>query len=188
MKLLIVDDCEDILNILFSFLELSGHAIDKALNGIEAAMLLQQESYDVVITDATMPDMSGVELCRFIKSRFPATYIIGISGSLHALDELKAAGADICFTKPFHIDELEKAIKNKPRTLSINTDIMSKGSDFYSLTGHLAPTANPTEKNFFTTNQVVSGYADCKADTRPSKRFWFKIAHLQGRQKSKKQL
>lgn len=113
MKLLIVDDCADIAYILSSFLELSGHETDKALNGREAAELLRNNSYDVVITDAEMPEMDGKGLCKFIKSGFPSVYIIGISGSCHALAELTAAGADICFAKPFHIDELEEAIENR---------------------------------------------------------------------------
>lgn len=113
MKLLIVDDCVDIVNILSSFLELSGHEIDKALNGIEAVELLRKNFYDVVITDAEMSGMDGMELCKFIKSGSSTVYIIGISGSSHALNELKEAGADICFSKPFHIDEIEKAIENK---------------------------------------------------------------------------
>jgi DNA-binding response OmpR family regulator len=70
MKLLIADDCVEIVNILSSFLELSGHEIDKALNGIEAAELLRNNSYDVVITDAQMPGMDGKGLCKFIKSGF----------------------------------------------------------------------------------------------------------------------
>jgi DNA-binding response OmpR family regulator len=112
MKLLIVDDCVDIVNILSSFLELSGHEIDKALDGIEAAELLRSNSYDVVITDAEMPRMGGAELCRFIKSDFPATYVIGMSGSFQALNDFKAAGSDICFAKPFHLDEMENAVEN----------------------------------------------------------------------------
>lgn len=112
MKLLVVDDCVDIVNLLSSFLELSGHETDKALNGIEAAELLRNNPYDVVITDAEMPRMDGVELCEFIKSDFPSIGVIGISGSFHALDKFKTAGADICFSKPFHIDEIEKAIES----------------------------------------------------------------------------
>ena len=118
MKLLIVDDCVDILNILSSFLELSGYETDKALNGMEAAERLQNNSYDVVITDAEMPGMDGQELCMFIKSDFPSLYVIGMSGSFQALNELKAAGADICFSKPFHVGEVEEAIENRFLSLS----------------------------------------------------------------------
>jgi len=132
MKLLIVDDCIEVVNILTSFLELSGYKIDKALDGIEAVELLRNNSYDVVITDAEMPRMGGVELCKFIKSDFPAIYIIGISGSFYALAELKAAGADICFSKPFHIDEIEKVIENLHVDYHVHADI----HDSYRLPGH----------------------------------------------------
>ena len=113
MRLLIVDDCLEIVNILSSILELSGHETHKALNGLEATELLRKDFYDIVITDAEMPGMDGMELCRWIKSRFPGTYIIGTSGSLSSIDRLGAAGADLCFSKPFRICEIEKAIQNK---------------------------------------------------------------------------
>lgn len=143
MKLLIVDDCVDIINILSSFLELSGYETDKALNGIEATKLLQNNSYDVVITDAEMPGMDGQELCKFVKSDFPSLYIIGMSGSFQALNELKAAGADICFPKPFHVGEVEEAIEN--RFLSLSPDLSSPiGISVSSrLSGHPAISTYP---------------------------------------------
>jgi DNA-binding response OmpR family regulator len=115
MKILLVDDCADILNLLASFLELSDHETDKALNGVEALELLHKNVYDVVITDSEMPRMDGQALCKFIKAELPDLYIIGISGSSEALDKLSAAGADVCFAKPFRIGEIEKAIENRFR-------------------------------------------------------------------------
>lgn len=112
MRLLIVDDCADILHILSSFMELSGYETNKALNGLEAIELLRKDSYDVVITDAEMPAMDGRKLCKYIKSVTPGIYIIGMSGSPQALDELRTAGADIVFSKPFRLNDLDKAIEN----------------------------------------------------------------------------
>lgn len=111
MKLLIVDDCVDVVNILSSFLKLSGYEIDVAFDGIEAVKLLRSNFYNVVITDAEMPELDGMKLCKFIKSNYSTVYIIGISGSIYGLEGLNDAGADICFSKPFHIDEIKKAIK-----------------------------------------------------------------------------
>jgi len=116
MKILIVDDCADILNLLASFLDLSDHETDKALNGIEAVKLLQKNVYDVVITDSEMPGMDGTGLCQYIKAELLHPYIIGISGSEEALERLKAAGADVCFPKPFRINEIEKAIEDQFRS------------------------------------------------------------------------
>ncbi|MGV8056993.1 MAG: response regulator transcription factor [Smithellaceae bacterium] len=123
MKLLIVDDCVDIVNILASFLELSAYEVDKATDGIEAVELLRNNFYNVVITDAEMPRMDGMELCEFIKTEFPAIYIIGMSGSFQALDKLKDAGADICFSKPFHVVEIERAIENMLPDSNVTAEI-----------------------------------------------------------------
>ena len=117
MKLLVVDDYAEIVNILASYLELSGHETDKALNGGEAVELLRNNFYDVVITDAEMPGMDGMELCKFLKSRFSTTYVIGLSGSFSALKGLKAAGADICFSKPFDICRIEEIVKKRSSLL-----------------------------------------------------------------------
>lgn len=140
MKLLIVDDCADIVNILSCFMKLSGHEADKALNGLEAAELLKNTSYDAVITDAEMPGMDGKELCGFIKSAFPAIYIIGISGSPQSLDELRIAGADICFSKPFHMSDLEEAIENRFSSLSPDCGKSVDISDSYRQSNYLLTT------------------------------------------------
>lgn len=137
MKLLIVDDCVEIVNILSSFLELSDHETDKAHNGIEAVKLLRENSYNVVITDAEMPEMDGIALCKLIKSSFPDIYIIGISGSFNALNKLKESGADICFSKPFHIDEIEKVIENKCLSLPPDVGAPVGINDSSRLSGHL---------------------------------------------------
>lgn len=113
MKLLIVDDSAEIVEILFSAMELFGHEVDKAYDGIEALERLKNNSYDVVITDAEMPRMGGVEICQFLKAQFSAIFVIGMSGCFRALKELKNAGADICFSKPFSIQAVEEAIEKR---------------------------------------------------------------------------
>jgi DNA-binding response OmpR family regulator len=122
MKLLIIDDCPEIVEILSVAIELSGHKADKAYDGIEAVEHLQNNSYDVVITDAAMPRMGGVEVCKLLKSKFPHISIIGMSGSFQSLQELKTAGADFCLSKPFKIHELEGALENLSHPSSLNFD------------------------------------------------------------------
>ncbi len=112
MKLLVVDDSPEIVELLSYAVELSGHEADRAYDGIEAVRQLQNNRYDVVITDAEMPGMSGMEVCKLLKSQFPDVYIIGISGAFQALKALKDAGADICLSKPFNIHEVEEIIEN----------------------------------------------------------------------------
>ena len=118
MKLLVVDDSPEIVEILSSMMELIGHQVSKAYDGTEAVKLLHNNRYDVVITDAKMPIMDGIELCRFIKSQSAGVYVIGITGYPEAMKELKAAGADICLSKPFRIEEVEEAIEKRRPFLS----------------------------------------------------------------------
>jgi DNA-binding response OmpR family regulator len=113
MRLLVVDDDPTVVNTLSFELKQSGHEVDEAHDGIEAVERLQNNSYDVAIIDAIMPKMNGTEVCKFVKSLSPKTYIIGISGYPDSLKKLKNEGADICFTKPFSIEQIKRAIKNK---------------------------------------------------------------------------
>jgi CheY-like chemotaxis protein len=113
MKLLVVDDNPDILQILSSMISLFGHGVDEACDGLEAIMLIRQGRYDVVVTDADMPRVDGVQLCKFVKTQRPDVHVVGMSGDLSALKELEKAGADICLPKPFGLDEFQSAIENR---------------------------------------------------------------------------
>ncbi|OPY15346.1 MAG: Response regulator ArlR [Syntrophus sp. PtaB.Bin001] len=111
MKILIVDDHEETADLLEASASLWGHFADKVYNGRQAMEMLRQHSYDVLITDAQMPEMSGFELCRYARDQFPDMFIIGITGSME-FPKFKEAGADIFFKKPFDFDELEEVLKN----------------------------------------------------------------------------
>jgi CheY-like chemotaxis protein len=110
MKVLVVELNAGIAQVLLSFLRRCGHVVDEAGYGREAIRKLQGSRYDIVITDSEIIGVDGAELCKFIKSRFRDIYVIGISGYLSALKDLADAGADICFSKPFDIDQVRKAI------------------------------------------------------------------------------
>ncbi|HVO67608.1 MAG TPA: response regulator [Syntrophales bacterium] len=112
MKLLVVDDSSEIREILSATIELSGHWADEAYDGIEAIERLQNDSYEIVILDAEMPRMGGVDVCKFIKAQFPNVYVIGMSGCLLSLIELMEAGANICLSKPFRLERVEEIIEN----------------------------------------------------------------------------
>jgi two-component system alkaline phosphatase synthesis response regulator PhoP len=113
MRLLVVDDEPDMVYFLSLLLKKSGYEVDEAHDGIAAVARIQNSSYDVAIIDVMMPNMNGSEVCKFIKSHKPNTYIIGMSGYPDSLKKLKDEGADICFTKSFIIDQIKIAIKNQ---------------------------------------------------------------------------
>ncbi|HUH67250.1 MAG TPA: response regulator [Syntrophales bacterium] len=80
MRILVVDDSPEIVKILSCTMELSGHEVDEAYDGIDAVDRIRDNIYDVVITDAEMPRMRGIEGCRFLKAVFPDVFVIGMSG------------------------------------------------------------------------------------------------------------
>jgi CheY-like chemotaxis protein len=101
MNILVVDDNPGSMELLVGCLRMFGHKVDFAENGIEALYLLGDRKFDVVVTDGNMPMMSGYDLCRHIRTMYPDTYIIGISGS-PSLNKFKEAGAHDFLRKPYN--------------------------------------------------------------------------------------
>ncbi|HSD94565.1 MAG TPA: response regulator [Syntrophales bacterium] len=113
MNVLIVEGHSGVAQVLSSYVKLCGHVADEAGNGREALRQLRSSRYDIVITDSEIVSVDGPELCRFVKSHYPDIYVIGMSGYLLALEDLENAGADICFSKPFDIGLVRKAIDGR---------------------------------------------------------------------------
>ena len=115
-KLLLIDDESQILRTLQATLATQGYEIKTAPNGLDGLILFREWRPDLVITDLSMPEMSGVELCREIRA-IASTPIIVLSvreqegAKVAALD----AGADDYVTKPFNIQELKARIRAQLR-------------------------------------------------------------------------
>ena len=109
--LLIIDDdnyVRDTLQDLFSGRH-ECHTADRAEQALE---YLEFETYDVVLTDISMPGLGGLEVLRRITERHPTTPVIVISGQVDAhKDDLLALGAFDFFTKPFLLEEVEAAVE-----------------------------------------------------------------------------
>ena len=114
MRTLVVDDNPSMVELLKINIEQLGYDVDAAEDGLEAVAKLEEKHYDIVITDGYMPKMTGFALCRFIRSKFPSTCIIGVTGSSN-LKEFREAGADDCFPKPFRFSRLRQAIEDHYR-------------------------------------------------------------------------
>jgi CheY-like chemotaxis protein len=69
--ILIVEDERDTRDMLDLTLRLDGHRVDIASSGRDALRLLAEYSYDVILTDLHMPEMSGGDLCRRIEHGWP---------------------------------------------------------------------------------------------------------------------
>lgn len=103
-SILIVDDEAVVRAYLVRALRLQGYEVVEARDGPSAWELALERSYDLVITDNRMPGMSGKELTRRVRERYPDTRILCVSGSQDTPAEDDGHVAHL--RKPFGIDEL----------------------------------------------------------------------------------
>jgi DNA-binding NtrC family response regulator len=108
---LIVDDDILVRDTLHAFLSLS-HECHTADRAEQALAYLGIETYDVVLTDLSMPGLSGREILNYIQEKHPATPVIVISGMPDGGygQQVLEMGAFAFFTKPFNVDEIEEAV------------------------------------------------------------------------------
>jgi two-component system cell cycle response regulator len=108
-RVLVVDDDRTILELLENLLSGLGYECALAQDGREAVQLLQQEHFDVVLTDMIMPHLGGLELLRHIRENYPRTDVIVVTGhpANFTFTSVIKAGAIDFIVKPFNGDELE---------------------------------------------------------------------------------
>lgn len=106
---LIVDDEAVICEVLGGFFQKQGCAVFTAHGGGAALRICRTCVVDLVITDLAMPDKDGFELVRQLRSEFPETKIMVMTGMSHSEGYLKASrhlGADAAMTKPFTLPSI----------------------------------------------------------------------------------
>ncbi len=106
-RILVVDDETQIARVLRRGLSARGYEVQTASDGEEALNVFSQWPADLVITDLSMPQMGGLELCRRLRklSQVPII-VLSVKGEEKTKVEALDAGADDYITKPFGIDEL----------------------------------------------------------------------------------
>jgi len=114
-RILIIDDNGAFRSMLRRLLELHGHAVAEAGNGIEGMSAYRQHPADVVLCDIVMPDKEGLETIRELLKEFPAGKIIAMSGWVQVVgvDPLQFAerfGATRTLRKPFEPEALLQTI------------------------------------------------------------------------------
>ncbi len=112
LNILVVDDQEIICELIAEYLHADAHTTGTAFRGDEALAAFQKGSYDLVITDQSMPFMNGVQLATAIKTMAPETPVILLTGfgeEMLAQDGLPP-GVDLVVGKPVSHVELRQAI------------------------------------------------------------------------------
>lgn len=103
-KILIVDDEQIVRNVCRSILEHAGYDVTEAASAEVALTLLADNRFPVVLTDILMPGMSGLDLLQEVRTMYPGTGVIVMTGS--TIEDFKgkalASGADDFLSKPFN--------------------------------------------------------------------------------------
>ncbi len=103
-RILVVDDDAPIRKLIRQTLEIDGHEIFEAANGVEAVKLQKIHVADVIFMDIIMPDKEGIETIMEIRRTLPKTKIVAMSGAGVDSPYLALAqqlGADYSMSKPF---------------------------------------------------------------------------------------
>ncbi len=112
-EILILDDDKFILDSLSEFLTMEGYQVFTAGEFEEAKRILTEQPIQIVITDLNMPNISGLEFLRYVRSRFLQAVVMVITafGSIEsAVDAIKLGAYDY-LTKPIIDDELRMSIE-----------------------------------------------------------------------------
>jgi diguanylate cyclase (GGDEF)-like protein len=132
-RILIVDDDQAILESMREFIGMFGYPTQAATDAETAVTMLQQNVFDVVITDIILPGMSGLELTEYIRTHYDADIIVmtGFSGD-YSYEEVIHRGAGDFVFKPVRFEELflrlkrllrERHLKKELEKLAITDDL-----------------------------------------------------------------
>ena len=174
MKLLIIEDDEDIISFLTRGFQEDGHLLESAIDGEDGEYLASINSYDVIIIDWMLPSKNGIEIITSLREKNILTPIIMLSakGEIENKIEGLQHGADDYLSKPFSFAELEARVAALHRrsvsqgvtllhigeiTINTTTKIVTKGE------AQIILTAKEYElllfliqhKNIFVTNEMI---------------------------------
>ena len=114
LRILIVEDNIDIAENISDYLELQGHVMDFAMDGIHGLHLALTQDYDVIILDIMLPGMDGLTFCKKLREDSEKEIPVLMLTARDTLsDKLKGfeAGADDYLIKPFEMKELNARIQ-----------------------------------------------------------------------------
>jgi len=123
-RILVVDDEESIREFLEIMLKKEGYEITLAEDGQKAKDLLAKKSFDMIISDLQMPNVTGLELLKHVKESYPDIVFMLITafGTTETAVEAMKMGAYDYLTKPFKIDEVRLNIHNALRSRNLEVE------------------------------------------------------------------
>jgi two-component system KDP operon response regulator KdpE len=134
-RILVVDDETQITRVLKTTLQSQGYEVKTAADGESGLHLAMDWIPDLIVTDLSMPGMSGTDLCRAVRARSQVPIIVlsvreEEKSKVDALD----AGADDYVTKPFSVNELLARVRANLRRVAATKEDLTEpveSGDFY---------------------------------------------------------
>jgi len=111
--ILVVDDEPNIVTLVRDVFERRGHRVSASSSAVEALGWIRKgERFDIVVTDQTMPEITGIELARTIAERMPGAKVLLCSGRDDMIDQDEIAAANVAgfAPKPFNLIELVETV------------------------------------------------------------------------------
>jgi two-component system KDP operon response regulator KdpE len=134
-RILVVDDETQIARVLKTALNSQGYEVKTAGDGESALNLATDWIPDLVVTDLSMPGMTGIELCRSVRERSHVPIIVlSVRGEEKTKIEALDAGADDYVTKPFSVSELLARVRANLRRAAATQEspaAVVEDGDFY---------------------------------------------------------
>jgi CheY-like chemotaxis protein len=108
VSILVLEDEEHIRTMLVEALSGAGHRVESATDGLTGLARFQGGAFDVVLTDLSLPECSGLDVARSVKRMRPETPVVLITGWGHLLDpeRLRDSGVDLMLVKPFRLERV----------------------------------------------------------------------------------
>jgi DNA-binding response OmpR family regulator len=113
MNVLVADDERGFIEFMKERLMPQGHNVDFAYDGKEALDMINTDKYDIVFLDHNMPELTGLELIKHIKTNNIKAKTVMVTAYSSIMNDFfaKYVGADEYITKPIKISELDSIMK-----------------------------------------------------------------------------
>ena len=111
-SLLIVEDEKNLRRVVSDYFITRGFHVDTAIHGLEALNYIDHKVYDIIILDIMMPEMDGLEVCKYIRKKYdvPVIFLTALCSEESIVGGYEI-GADEYMTKPFSLPVLEAKIR-----------------------------------------------------------------------------
>ncbi len=114
MNILYIEDDVDVAEAVMDALQPEGYSFTHTYDAETAWSKLQEQRFDIILTDLNLPSMTGLELIQNVREAFPDAKIVGLSAFIEPdeVDRIKLLGADLILLKPITPAELSQALRS----------------------------------------------------------------------------